>query len=345
MEKINNPNKYTYDVAISLCNQDLEFARKLVKTLNPSLEVFFYEDRQADLISKSGPEMFAKTFKELSRVVVVLSRKSWSESFYTEIERNAIIDRTAVKNMGYQFLMVLPMIEGEVPSWYPSTHIYANPFRFSIEELAHFIEFKVLEQGGEIKPVTVEGRYQNLLDRIDEKKHIVQLQEDSNAIQAAKEELSILKNCFNDKCDFFKLKFIDSISLLQFYDHSNHAFFGLGEYGLECRIVLPDIMGRHIVTTQDIWIYFELFQTSSDNEPRKSLELEQSIFHYTSHLKGWSQPLRYEQVADYQLPVLFRNAASTEHYDLTRPINTLTLVDNWFQNLLSKSTLAIERYI
>jgi len=131
---------FNWDIAISLCKQDIDFAKKLVKAINPSLKVFFYEDRQEELISKSGPEAFAKTFKDESRVVVILSRDEWSKSFYTEIERNAIIDRTAVKNEGYQFLMVIPMVQGEIPSWYPSTQIYASPFRFTIEELAHFIE-------------------------------------------------------------------------------------------------------------------------------------------------------------------------------------------------------------
>jgi hypothetical protein len=76
---------YEWDVAISLCKQDIEFARKLVKNLNPNLKVFFYEDRQEELISKSGPEKFAQIFKEQSRVVVVLSREEWGESFYTDI--------------------------------------------------------------------------------------------------------------------------------------------------------------------------------------------------------------------------------------------------------------------
>jgi hypothetical protein len=83
---------YKWDIAISLCKQDVDFARKIVRTLNPSLKVFFYEERQEELISKSGPEAFAKAFKEQSRIVVILSRNEWTESFYTDIERNAIID-------------------------------------------------------------------------------------------------------------------------------------------------------------------------------------------------------------------------------------------------------------
>lgn len=65
-------NNFKYDVAISLCKEDVEFAKRLIKAINPSLNVFFYADRQEDLISKSGPEAFAKIFKNESRIVVVL---------------------------------------------------------------------------------------------------------------------------------------------------------------------------------------------------------------------------------------------------------------------------------
>lgn len=132
------PN-YDYDIAISLCKQDVDFGKKLVNNINPSLKVFFYENNQEDIISKSGPEVFSRIFKDKSRVVVILSRDEWSDSFYTDIERNAIIDRTSVKNEGYNFLMVIPMVPGQIPSWYPSTRIYADPRKFSVKQMARFI--------------------------------------------------------------------------------------------------------------------------------------------------------------------------------------------------------------
>ena len=60
MAILNEIKKYNWDIAISLCKQDINFAKKLVSFINPSLKVFFYEDRQEDLISKSGPVAFAK---------------------------------------------------------------------------------------------------------------------------------------------------------------------------------------------------------------------------------------------------------------------------------------------
>jgi len=345
MGKESGIKKYTWDIAISLCKQDMDFARKLVKALNPGLKVFFYEDKQEELISKSGPEAFAKTFKEQSRVVIILSRKEWSESFYTEIERNAIIDRTAVKNEGYQFLMIIPMVQDEIPSWYPSTRIYADPHRFTIEELARFIEFKVTDEGGNIKSITIEDRYQHLLDRIEDKKSIVQLQYDKEAIQNARDEVIALKDCFNNKSEFLRKSIFDSASWSSFSEHVNEAHFGFGEFQLECKILLPDEMYNRIVTTQDFCVSFELFQTFGNSDGRKSLEKEQRLFYYTPELKGWSLPRLYERATKKELLVLFRNRDNSQFYDLTKPLSTSELVDGWFQRLLSKSTQAIERYI
>jgi len=338
-------NKFTWDIAISLCKQDIEFAKKLVKAINPSLKIFFYEDRQDELISKSGAEAFAKTFKEQSRVIIILSRDEWSESYYTEIERNAIIDRTAVKNEGYNFLMIIPMVKNEIPSWYPSTKIYASPFRFSIEELAHFIEFKVAEEGGILKPLTLEERYQNLLDRIEEKKSIINLQHNSIAIQSARNEMANFKAIFNTKSEFLHKSIFDSVSFLPFNESTNGAYIGYGDYFLECRFVLPNEVYNRIVTTQDFCLTIEIFQTFGSLENRKSLEVEQRVFYYTNELQGWALPHLYEQATNKELQVLFHSADNTKYYDLTNPLRTATLVDNCFQQFLSYTTQAIERYI
>ncbi|MGH2611459.1 MAG: hypothetical protein ACRDFB_00245, partial [Rhabdochlamydiaceae bacterium] len=288
MTKTSLEKKYNWDIAISLCKQDIDFAKKLVKAINPSLKVFFYEDSQEKLISKSGPVAFAKTFKDESRVVVILSRDEWSNSYYTEIERNAIIDRTAVKNEGYQFLMIIPMVQGETPPWYPSTQIYASPFRFSVEELAHFIEFKIAEEGGVIKTLTVEDRYQYLIDRIEEKKSIINLQHDKASIQSAREEMTILKDCFNKKSEFLRKSIVDEVLWKEFNENVNASYFGYGDYLLECKFILPDEMYNHIVTTQDFQVAFELYKTFGSDTNRKSLEVEQRVFYYTSELQSWA---------------------------------------------------------
>ena len=343
MAKSTATKKNNWDIAISFCKQDIDFAKKLVKAINPSLKVFFYEDRQDELISKSGPEAFAKTFKDESRVVVILSRDDWSKSFYTDIERNAIIDR--VKNDGFGFLILMSIVQGEIPPWYPSTQIYASPFRFSVEELAHFIEFKVAEQGGILKTLTVEDRYQNLIDRIDEKKKIINLQHANTAIQSARNEMTALKACFNTKSEFLRKSIVDKVNWYAFSEHVNASYFGYGDYLLECQFALPDEMHNCIVTTQDFCVTFELFKTFGSDENRKSLEVEQRVFYYTTELQGWALPHLYEQATNRELQVLFRNRDNSQFYDLTNPLRTASLVDKWFQRLLHNSTKHIERYI
>lgn len=337
--------KYKWDIAISLCKQDVDFARKLVKAFNPSLNIFFYEDRQEDLISKSGPVEFAKTFKADSRIVVILSRNEWSNSYYTEIERNAIIDRTSVKNEGYNFLMVIPVVQDEIPPWYPSTQIYASPFRFSIEELARFIEFKVTEEGGVVKPLSLEDRYQNFIDRVELKKSIINLQHQEEAIESVKKEMNKLGDCFNEKAEFLSKNMVNKSFFNKFSGYFCKGDFGLGDYLLECRFLNQEDFYYKILTTQDVIVKFELFKLLGRGQERKSLEVEERIFYYTPEVQGWALPHLYEQASKRELQVLFRNRDNSQFYDLTSVIQTDSLVDNWFQRLLSKSTEVIERYI
>ena len=336
---------HNWDIALSLCKQDIEFARKLVKALNPGLKVFFYEENQEELISESGPEKFANIFKIESRVVVVLSRNEWSNTYYTEIERNSIIDRTSIKNEGYNFLLIIPMEKDEIPSWYPSTRIYLNPRRFTIEELAKFIEFKVIEEGGKLKQITVEDRYQNLLNKIEEKKAIIELQHHPVAIEQARNEVNLLKEVVNQKIVFFENNIINTISSTTFHEHSNLAYCQFGEYMLQCNINLPNEIYQRICTTQDFCISFELFKVYGNDESRKSLEKEQRLYHYMPPLNGWSLQHLNEQVTQKELLVLYKNRDNTQFYDLINPERTTLLVDAWFQKLLNYSTESIEHYL
>lgn len=305
--------------------------------------MFFYEDKQEELISKSGPEEFGKIFKEESRVVVVLSRNEWSESFYTDIERNAIIDRTSVKNEGYNFLLVIPIEPNETPSWYPSTRIYLDPRRFSIEELARFIEFKITEEAGTIKLITVEDRYQNLLERIEEKKRQVRLQETQEAIELARKELLLLKDCFNEQINFLQTSNFDTIYNIQFAGNSDTAEFGIGDYHLRCRVDIPDELAQRIVTTQDFCISCELYKITDEGDI--TLFSEQRLFYYSELSSGWALSRLHEQATKKERLVLFRNRDNSQYYDLIKPVSAQLLVDAWFQQLLTKSTASIEQYL
>lgn len=333
--------KYSYDIAISLCKQDVEFARKLVKAINPSLKLFFYETNQEELISESGPESFAKVFKEQSRVVVVLSRDEWGKSFYTDIECNAIVDR--LKPDGFGFLVIIPMAQDETPSWYPSTKIYASPFNFSIEELAHFIEFKVVERDGVLKNITIEDRYENLLERIDQKKATIAIQTSKEAIHSAIQEVADFKDCFNSKSDFLRKNTILKVAWSDF-SYVHDAYLSMGDYVLSCRFDSPFAYFQ-IVTTQDFIMTIELFQIFGSEGIKKSIMEEQRVFLYTEKSKGWALPNLYETATQKECEVLFRNRDHSKFYDLIKLAKTETLVDEWFQKLLHHSTQNIERYL
>src|SRR6185436_10162862 len=111
-------NNCEFDVAFSLCHQDFKLANEICSKLNPSIKKFFYGQNQQEIISKSGPEEFSNTFKNRARLVVILYRKEWSETFYTQLEQNAILDRT---KSGYDFIFIIQMSEDIGPSWYPVT--------------------------------------------------------------------------------------------------------------------------------------------------------------------------------------------------------------------------------
>lgn len=336
-------DEFQYDIALSLCRQDVDFARNLVNHLNPTLKTFFYEHSQEELIGKSGPEEFAKIFKEKSRVVVILSRDEWSESYYTEIERNAIIDRTSVKNQGFGFLIVIPMLSRQIPSWYPSTRIYADPQRFAMDQLAKFIEFKVAEEGGVVKPITLEDSYSQLLFRIEEKKKLVRLQETREALDEAKKDVNHLKDVFNNKIQaLIKNQFTYS-SYFLFSGLVSHADFSMNGYKLNCRV--SDPFHVRFVTTQDSLVEFRLTkQLEFEEREDQKIEKEVFIYCYSPTIKGWCQSIE-SQHTEYEVPVLFRNRDNSKHYDLTKPIASFDLVDSWFQKLLKLASADIAKYL
>lgn len=326
-------NEYKYDIAISLCKQDVDFACKLMQALNPKLNIFFYEDRQEELISESGPEAFGKIFKEQSRVVVILSRNEWSESYYTDIERNAIIDRTSVKNQGYNFLIVIPMEQGEVPSWYPSTKIYADPRKFTIELLAKFIEFKVTEEGGKVTPLTSEEYSAFFINQLKEKQKIIHLQNSDKAIEKLKTELDNLKMLFNSKVEYFnknRYQFPSRHKL--FTAFLNDASFGVGAFLLSCELHDLDY-GIRLVSTQQPTLFITLFRINNLSS-YEQLKSEQYKFYYSDTLNGWAQPVPYRGNNSIYISHLFTEYGHS-WYDLKHPVTTEDLIDKWFTELWS----------
>lgn len=337
---------YDYDVAISLCQQDIEFAQKLIHQINPSLKVFFYGTKQDQIIGQSGPEVFARTFKEKSRIVVVLSRDEWSESFYTDIERNAIIDRTSVKNEGYDFLMIIPMVPNQVPTWYPSTRIYIDPRKFKHDEIAKFIEFKVAEKGGTVKPVSLEDRYEQLKSRIEEKRLVVFLQESEIAIDAARREIGCIKSVFNEKIRVLERAEVGAVEHFLFSSHVGRSYIGIGDFLLECLIESSEDFGARIVTTQDFILTFTLAQGSNGNAKARVFEETRFQFYFTPTISGWAVPSFHDYpTGTREAELLFRNRTNQQRYELTKPQQSALLVDSYFQKLLSLASKSIRQFL
>ena len=350
--------EYKYDIAFSLCKQDVEFARKIIDLLNPTLKVFFYEYKQEELIGKSGPEAFGRIFKEESRIVVILSRNEWSESYYTDIERNAIIDRTSVRNEGYGFLMVIPMAPNELPVWYPPTRIYANSQRFPIEELVKFIEFKVTEEGGSIKELTLEERHKHLLLRINDKRRLVQLQTSKVAMDSINLELDKLKDIVeNKKAIFTSAQFWDTLE--QTCGLPAEFYFGIDKYLLELKVPRPDETYQRIVSTQDYSLTVQLYSVVGTlnqyygNPEGKKLVLEGHYkYLYGESSSGWCSPLLVrENVAGKEASIMFRVRDPQKlkvtywYYDLKNPMRLENLVDTWFHELLRRASNSIEQLV
>ncbi len=351
--------EYKYDVAFSLCKQDVQLARDIIAQLNPSIRVFFYENNQEELISKSGPETFGRIFNKEARIVVILSRKEWSESYYTEIERNAIVDRTAVRNEGYNFLMVIPMASGEIPSWYPTTRIYADPKYWSIDRLASFIEFKLSDEGGAIKKLTLEDRYNNLQQKIAYKKQLLKKQFSNEALAAVKREVDIIYQTVVTKIEVFETNDIWKPEQQIWPSPLPNAYFRIGGVLLEIKVTAPDEMYQKIVSSQDYKLRIALYKSASrfqslwqEVENIKPFKVDEYRFLYIDEQKGWAIPFIYGKgvsQVDTQVLFHFKEPDSFQNqdrfYDLKNPIDTAELIDQWFQLLLSHSSLTIEKYI
>ncbi len=351
--------EYKYDIAFSLCKQDVKFARELIAQLNPSIRVFFYENNQEELIAQSGPETFGRVFNKEARIVVILSRKEWSESFYTDIERNAIIDRTSVRNEGYSFLMVIPMAPGEIPSWYPTTKIYADPQHWSIDRLASFIEFKLSDEGGAIKKLTLEDRYNNLQERIAAKKELVQKQLSADALDAVRNEINTIYQLVEGKIEVLKDNTLWATQRQTWPQPLPGAYFSLSGVILEVKVSAPDETRQKIVSCQDYVLRLALYISTSEvtnlweeakfNKPFRVTEYR---FLYNGMQKGWSIPFRLDKgISANESQVLFRHKDPElmqnymKYYDLKDPASSADIIDEGFQLLLALSSETIEKYI
>jgi len=312
---MNKTTDYKYDVAFSLCQQDAAYAQEIVSQLNPGISKFFYPNNQEELISKSGVEKFGKVFKEEARIIVVLSRKEWGQSFYTGIERDAIYDRPLKEKRGFDFVMMIPMVPGEVPDWYPSTRIYADSKNFTPEQIARLIEFKIVDDGGVIKPITLEDRHQHLLQKIAEKKALIREQLSKDAHVAVQDEISKLYEGVQAKiellCTFTEL---GQIARQMWPPPAFGAYFRVADHLLEVKVEIPNENYQRIVSCQDYRLQITLYTITGfikelweESENKKAVRSQEYRYLFNAVAKGWAVPFIYgKQISEKETEVLFR---------------------------------------
>lgn len=285
-------SKYKYDIAFSLCKEDVKYVRKLIDYLNPNLNIFFYEENQEEIVGKSGPEVFAKVFARESRLVVIIHRVHWGHTYYTALEKNAIVDRTINE---YDGIMLIP-IDNSKPDWYPLTRIYVDPAIFPVSQIASFIEYRFTELDGKLEPPTLENRIQKVESLYSKrKKEVEYLRSPESFIEAIK-ELGILCSEVNSsfrKCE--KSSFIETyekkeldcsqLDIIQRID----AYFVLNNIRLN---ISASLANKRAVSqnSQSIQLTFNFLRRQSYHSTWQSFEKAQYYFNTDlNYLKGWSK--------------------------------------------------------
>ena len=198
------PQEFEIDVAFSLLDEDKAFAQEIKKHLPSTINSFLYTDKAEALVGKNGVVEFAEVFKKRSRVVVVLHRKGWGESFYTEIEQDAILDRVKGSKGSLRFIIMIPLDGKEnLPSWYPETKIYVNA-KQDPKQIAELIQYKIVDNGGTVVEETVASILSRRKKENDEKTLITAYLESPDSIDDALNEAQGICTFFKNEKNVFK---------------------------------------------------------------------------------------------------------------------------------------------
>lgn len=329
--------QYKYELAFSLCKQDIEFAKELASKLNTDLhdKIFLYTDKQEVLISKIGPEEFRDVFINQSRIVVILYRNEYGSTFYTQLEKDAIIERLSKENEGYNFIFMIPMVQGAVPPWYPTTRIYADPFNFSIEDLAKFIEFKIIEREGVIKPIKFIDRINDFKNGLTVKNKRIQNLLSPESLTPITKELDKIKHLFEEHYNYvmktampFPVAYNNNMTTL---------FIGLNNYILELYIEDNEKFGIHNLSSQSFKLRMSIF--SEDKYRFRNIStskpfLQQCIYRFNQEKEdicGWSEEIRYGKLVEPSLlPYVFESRSEGYFYDLQKFHSSDTIIDTWY---------------
>ena len=144
--------KEKYDVAISFLAEDESIALEIYNELSQMLNIFIYSNHQEELAGSDGVEAFRSIFKDRTKLIVVLYREGWGKSDWTNVEEEAIKE-FGLKNH-WEGITLIKLDDSDIPSWMPSTKIYLDFQKFTLEEIIGSIKSRAQERGSILKPIT-----------------------------------------------------------------------------------------------------------------------------------------------------------------------------------------------
>lgn len=329
---------YPIDIAISLCQEDLAYAKKLRKELNPKLNVFLYEERQEDLLGKDGLVEFGKKFRDEARIVVVLYRSRWGETLYTGIEQEALLDRIKKSKDGPGFIVMIPMEVKEAPFWYPRSRIYADPERFSPEQIARWIEFKFQEHEGVVEPLSLEDKIASFKAKEKQRMEQIRFLESKESGAMALEELRALIKKVNKQIDFLtqQAQLNCEIRYKHFSEAATHSWMTeSAEMALENHRIEFQIRHSNVTNFRDTSLAFQIairyFSNTASGYQKVWQEVAAKSYRFNTdiqHLSGWSEVLKPQHNRNDRKMRFYYSAEDT--YDLGPIIPTAELVEKQF---------------
>lgn len=341
--------KYKYDIAFSLRHEDAPFAHELKKALNPKLNIFFYETNKDELTGKKSLEKFDKVFREEARLVVVFYRETWGKSHATEIEENAIIERSKKENTGVNFVVMIKMDESKPPWWYTPGRIYADPAKSDLNELAGICEYKINELGGEITPMTFEEKVDFFHKKYDSRIEKIRYLQTAECKDLCLDEMTSVVTVFNQKLEYLRShsatpRIQDGFQpiSLNTMDFNGEANGHLDLFNYRFAIQLSDEFkqrgGASRGGSQQITLVLYLIEFPIKRNADGKV-LEQASYRYNlegDHLRGWSL---VEQI-DHNMLGRHRQLYMTEDqqnsYMLKEIIPTEKLIDQWLVRIVAR---------
>lgn len=154
------------DVAISFLSSDEKIVKNLFDQLNERMDVFYYPDRQPELVGTDGEETFSEVFRDKARVVVIFYREEWGKTPMTRAEKSGIKQRAFEE--GYNFSIWVPLDEDKsVPAYLDPQFIWYDFHRWGVEGLCAVIEEKVKKSGIKVRPKTKLDELQQINKNIE----------------------------------------------------------------------------------------------------------------------------------------------------------------------------------